>query len=165
MTEEITATSVAEVAAGPGDRRGRMRARWLVHLGLMLTLIVSLVPLLMFSASLRVTLHWVSACLFAAFIVAHLGQRRLTLARLAAAAARMGRRLRPARRLALSAVVFSVLLVNVIVSGVLDVASGGAVMVPFLHLNWHAAASLLFLGYLVTHVIRRRQRLRKSAIR
>ncbi len=65
--------------------------------------------------------------------------------------------------------VFAFLLVNVIVSGVLDVVTGRTHMIPLpgghAGLNWHGLSSLVFPGYLVTHVIRRRQRFRKSVIR
>jgi hypothetical protein len=168
MADEITATGAAAgitgVAAG---RSARMRARWLVHLALLIAVVVSLVPLLMYGASLRITVHWVVACLFAALIVVHLAQRRRTVARLAAALARSGSRLRPARRLAVSGAVFTFLLANVIVSGVLDVATGRTAMIPLAGggVNWHGLSSLVFLGYLLTHVIRRRRRLRKSVIR
>ncbi len=166
--DEITATgAVAGTSGGPARRDARMRARWLVHLALLLAVIVSLVPLLIYGASLRITVHWLVACLFAVLVAVHLAQRRRTVARLAAALARTGSRLRPARRLAVSGAVFTFLLANVIVSGVLDVAAGRAFMIPLAGggVNWHGLSSLVFLGYLVTHVIRRRRRMRKSVIR
>ena len=46
-------------------------------------------------------------------------------------------------------------------------ASIRTVVSPGIHLfiGWHSLSSLLFLGYLIAHVIRRRKRLRRSQIR
>ena len=146
----------------------RIRSRWLVHLALASTLIVSLVPLLLFGVSPRVMIHVVVAIGFLYFVAVHLLQRRRTVARLATRFARSWRK--PAGRMALSGGIFAFLLANVVASGVLDLVYGRNYMLPLPGLphggiSWHGVSSLLFAGYLVTHVIRRRKRLRKSVIR
>ncbi|HTT55446.1 MAG TPA: hypothetical protein VMH35_28990 [Streptosporangiaceae bacterium] len=70
---------VADQNRGPG----RARARWAVHLALLITVVVALVPLLLFHVSPRVTVHVVIACVFFGLVTVHLAQRRHTLSRLA----------------------------------------------------------------------------------
>jgi hypothetical protein len=66
-----------------GAARSRSRSRWWVHLALIASFLVALVPLLLFSVNDRITIHVVIACFFLALVIVHLGQRRHTLARLA----------------------------------------------------------------------------------
>jgi len=146
----------------------RARSRWTVHLALLITITVALVPLLLFHVSSRVTVHVVIACVFLGLVIVHLAQRRRTLSRLVAQLARAGSRMK-GRRLAVSDAVFGFLVLNVLASGIYDLVTGRntRIDVPGIHLyiGWHSLSSVLFLGCLITHVIRRRKRLRRSLIR
>jgi hypothetical protein len=154
--------------AGRNRASGRARSRWAIHLALLVTVIVALVPLLLFGFNPRVTIHVVIACVFLGLVVIHLVQRRHTLSRLIGQLARAGSRMK-GRRLAVSDAIFGFLIANVLASGIYDLATGQntRVPVPGIHLfiGWHSLSSLLFLGYLIAHVIRRRKRLRRSQIR
>lgn len=144
-----------------------VRARWWVHLALIASFLVALVPLLLFSVNDRITIHVVIACFFLALVIVHLGQRRHTVARLARQLAAWGSRARR-RRLALSASVLVFLVLNVLASGIWDFASGRNNRIPLPGLRhfigWHSLSSVLLLLYLIAHVIRRRKRLRRSLI-
>jgi hypothetical protein len=157
-----------DAVAGQNRASGRARSRWAVHLAMLITVIVALVPLLLFNVNPRVTVHVVIACVFMGLAIVHLVQRRHTLRRLTAQLARAGSRLK-GRRLAVSDAIFGFLILNVLVSGICDLATGINTRVPVpgihLYIGWHSLSSLLFLGYLITHVIRRWKRLRRSQIR
>ncbi len=157
-----------EAVAGQNRASGRARSRWAVHLALLITVIVALVPLLLFNVNPRVTVHIAIACAFFGLVIVHLTQRRHTLRRLTAQLARAGSRMK-GRRLAVSDAIFGFLAVNVLASGIYDLATGQNTRVPLpgihLFIGWHSLSSLLFLGYLIAHVIRRRKRLRRSRIR
>ncbi len=132
------------------------------------TVIGALVPLLLFNVNPRVTVHVVIACVFLGLVIAHLAQRRHTVRRLIAQLVRAGARMR-GRRLAVSDAIFGFLVVNVLASGIYDLAAGRNTRIELpglrLFIGWHSLSSLLFLGYLIAHVIRRRKRLRRSRIR
>ncbi len=157
-----------DAVAGQDRASSRARSRWAVHLALLITVIVALVPLLLFSVNPRVTVHIVVACVFLGLVIVHLTQRRHTLSRLIAQLARAGSRMK-GRRLAVSDAIFAFLAANVLASGIYDLAIGQntRIEVPGLRLfiGWHSLSGLLFLGYLIAHVIRRRKRLRRSRIR
>jgi hypothetical protein len=127
-----------------------------------------LVPLLLFSVGPRVTVHVVIACVFLGLVTVHLVQRRHTLSRLAAQLARAGSRIR-GRRLAVSDAIFGFLVLNVLASGIYDLVTGRNTRIDVpgirLYIGWHSLSSVVFLGYLIAHVIRRRKRLRRSLIR
>ena len=155
---------------GPGNGRGaaRARSRWTVHLTLLITLTAALLPLLMFGSSARVPVHVVIACVFLGLVIVHLTQRRHTLRRLIVQFGRAGGRIK-GRRLAVSDAIFAFLIANVLASGIYNLATGSNARVPLpgiqLFIGWHALSSVIFVGYLITHVIRRRRRLRRSRIR
>lgn len=157
-----------EAVVGQSHASGRARSRWAVHLLLLITVIVALVPLLLFNVNPRVTVHVAIACAFLALVIVHLAQRRHTLRRLIAQFARAGSRMK-GRRLVISDAIFAFLIANVLASGILDLTTGRNTRIPLpgvrLFIGWHTLSSLLFLGYLITHVIRRRKRLRRSLIR
>ena len=157
-----------EAVTGQHRASGRARSRWAVHLALLITLIVALVPLLLFNGNARVTVHIVVACVFVGLVIVHLAQRRHTLRRLIAQFVRAGSRMK-GRRLVVSDAIFGFLAVNVLASGIFDLATGQNARVPLpglrLFIGWHSLSGLLFLGYLIAHVIRRRRRLRRSLIR
>jgi len=73
------------------------------------------------------------------------------------------------RRLVVSDAIFAFLAVNVLASGIFDLVTGTNTRIPLpglsLFIGWHSLSALLFLGYLIAHVIRRRKRLRRSLIR
>lgn len=135
---------------------------------MLFTVIVALAPLLLFGFSPRVTIHVVIACVFLGLVVLHLTQRRHTLRRLIAQIGRAGSRVK-GRRLAVSDAIFVILIGNVLASGIYDLETGTNTRVPIpgihLFIGWHSLSSVLFLGYLIVHVIRRRKRLRRSQIR
>ncbi len=176
MTEHPGAASPssapnAQVITDRTASDARTRSRWWVHLTLIASLLVALVPMLLFGINDRVTIHVVIACFFLALVIVHLGQRRHTLARLTRQLATWGSQARQ-RRLAVSAGVLGFLVLNVLVSGIWDLSSGhsiGTFTIPLpghtLYLAWHKLSSLLLLLYLIVHVIRRRKRLRISRIR
>jgi hypothetical protein len=157
-----------EAAARLDRASGRARSRWAVHLALLITAIAALVPLLLFNVNPRVTVHIVVACVFLGLVIAHLAQRRRTVSRLIAQLARAGSRMK-GRRLAVSDAIFGFLVVNVLASGSYDLAAGRNTRIELpglrLFIGWHSLSSLLFLGYLIAHVVRRRKRLRRSRIR
>jgi len=157
-----------ETVAGHSRAFARARSRWMVHLALLITITVALVPLLLFGVSPRVTVHVVIACVFLGLVIVHLAQRRHTLGRMIAQLSRAGSRMK-GRRLAVSDAIFGFLAANVLASGIYDLATGRNTRVPLpgihLFIGWHSLSSVLFLGYLITHVIRRRKRLRRSRIR
>jgi hypothetical protein len=174
---EITETPGGDSSSGvPAARvvtdrtasNARARARWRVHLALIASFLVALVPLFLFSVNDRITIHLVIACFFLALVIVHIGQRRHTVARLARQFAAWGPRARR-RRLALSDSVLVFLVLNVLASGIWDFASGRNNRIPLPGLRdfigWHSLSSVLLLLYLIAHVIRRRARLRRSLIR
>jgi hypothetical protein len=155
--------------AGQNRASGRARSRWAVHLALLVTIIAAVVPLLLlFTGDSRVTIHVVVAWVFLGLVIVHLGQRRHTLRRLIAQLGRAGSRVR-SRRLAVSDVIFGFLAANVLASGIFDLATGQNASIPLpgiqFFIGWHSLSGLLFAGYLIAHVIRRRKRLRRSLIR
>jgi len=157
-----------ETVIGQIRASGRARSRWAAHLALLITIIVALAPLLLFHVNPRVTVHVVIACIFSGLVVIHLAQRRRTLRRLIAQVARAGSRMK-GRRLVVSDAIFAFLAVNVLASGIFDLVTGTNTRIPLpglsLFIGWHSLSALLFLGYLIAHVIRRRKRLRRSLIR
>jgi hypothetical protein len=158
----------AQVVTDRTASDARSRSRWWVHLTLVASFLLALVPLLLFSVNDRVTIHVLIACFFLALVIVHLGQRRRTIARLARQFAAWGSRARR-RRLAISDSVLVFLVLNVLASGIWDLASGRNNRIPLPGLRhfigWHPLSSVLLLLYLIAHVIRRRARLRRSLIR
>lgn len=158
------------IAVGPGDGRPAEQ-RWLVHLGLLVTFAAALGSFALLSGSM--TVHVALGLAFAALVAVHLGQRRRTTARLARQLARLRSLVRPAGRLALADIVLGLLVVNVVVSGTVDLVRGRKTSLPVealtgLHvpfLGWHAFSVVLLLGDLAVHVGRRRRRLRASTVR
>lgn len=167
--DEAAALLVHDDAEARHGRAGpRARSRWTVHLALLITLTAALLPLLMFGSSARVPVHVVIACVFLGLVIVHLAQRRHTLRKLVIQLGRAGSRIR-GRRLAVSDAIFAFLIGNVLASGIYNLATGQNARVPLpgihLFIGWHALSSVLFVGYLITHVLRRRRRLRRSRIR
>ena len=159
----VDAVNVRDIL-GDANRPVRARSRLLVHVILVFTLLASLVPLLIFSLGSRVAIHVAIACMFIAFVLVHLGQRRKTVRALLFQLTHFGSGFGNRGRLARSDAVFVFLMLNVLTSGSLDLSIGRNIMIPGLGISWHALSSLLLLGYLLAHVMRRRGRIRSSQI-
>ena len=141
-------------ARAPGGDR-RLRFRWLVHLGLIGTLIVSLVlePLVL-------AIHIATGLAFAVLAGLHLAQRRRASARLLARLARVRILTRPSGRLALADLLLAVITAGMLVSGFWDWFAGRPTKI-----RWHAITGVVLAILLAVHTIRRRSRLRRSTVR
>ena len=165
----VTLTAPAGAADAPQAQRRRVRARWLVHLGLIVLFAASLATV---TAMTEGTLHLAVGSAFVALAVVHVAQRRHTVARLVGNLGRVRTWLTRRGRLAWSDLVLALLTLNVLVSGTDDLISGNqvilhprAVGIPFRDIGWHVASALVLLAYLCVHVARRWSRLRRSVIR
>src|SRR6516162_2080853 len=138
----------------PGSER-RVLSRWLVHLGLIATLVVSL----MFEP-LVLAIHIAVGLVFALLAGLHLAQRRRVSASLLARLARVRMLARPAGRLALADLLLAVITAGMLVSGFWDWSAGHPTKI-----RWHAITGVVLAILLVVHTIRRRSRLRRSAVR
>lgn len=130
--------------------------RWLVHLGLIGTVTVSLVfePLVL-------TIHIALGLAFAALAGLHLIQRRRVSARLLARLSRPGRPLAgPAGRLALADALLTMITAGMLASGFWDWFAGHPTRI-----RWHAITGVALTVLLVAHTARRRSRLRRSKVR
>jgi hypothetical protein len=153
---------MAATEVGPNDLYSTRR--WWVHLGLLASLVVSLLTVL---ARMGVGLHIIAGLCFAGLVGAHLAQRRRTLHALAGSLMTPTWRT-PRGQLAVADGVLAFLAFNVVLSGIADWMSPAPVMVgvPGMPpLNWHTTMSLLLVLYLIVHVVRRRNRLRHSRVR
>jgi hypothetical protein len=138
-------------APGPGGDR-RALFRWLVHLGLIGTLVVSLTfePLVL-------AIHIAAGLAFAVLAGLHLAQRRRVSARLLA---RVRILAKPSGRLALADLLLALITAGMLVSGFWDWFAGHPTKI-----RWHAVTGVVLAILLVAHTIRRRSRLRRSAVR
>jgi hypothetical protein len=146
-----------------GDPR---QQRWIVHLWLIIMFLMSLLVLLLQTSIL---VHIFLGLLFAGLVLAHLRQRRRTVASLWRDLRRVTSWLRPRGRLAWADLLLLLVTLNVIASGFGDYfSSGSGVMIhlgfmrPF---RWHSVSAIALLILLLVHVIRRASRLRTSAVR
>ncbi len=130
-----------------------MKRRWWVHIGLMLTFVVSLV------FEFVLSIHVIVGLLFLLFVVGHLIQRRRISSTLARRLTRVTSLHRRAGRLALSDALLLALTVAMLISGFVDVALGHPTRV-----RWHAIFGVGLAIYVVVHTIRRRSRLKSSKI-
>ena len=138
----------------PGSER-RVLSRWLVHLGLIATLVVSL----MFEP-LVLAIHIAVGQVFAVLAGLHLAQRRRVSASLLARLARVRMLARPSGRLALADLLLAVITAGMLASGFWDWFAGHPTKI-----RWHAITGVVLAILLVVHTIRRRSRLRRSAVR
>ena len=129
--------------------------RWLVHLGLSGTLIVSLIlePLVL-------AIHIAAGLPFTVLAGLHLAQRRRVSARLLARLTRVRILARPSGRLALADLLLTVIAAGMLVSGFWDWFAGHPTRI-----RWHAITGVALAILLAAHAIRRRSRLRRSAVR
>ena len=159
------------LSSKPNAVTGSERRRWYVHLALLSSLAGSLLSLIYLSHS--ITIHVFFGVWFMVMVGFHLFQRRRTLRTLLTRLVRARSRTHAASRLAISDIILELLVVNVLVSGVVDGLNHNETQVPFanvLHLppglsQWHKLAALILVVYATVHIIRRRKRLRHSHIR
>ena len=141
----------------PPARDGARRAlfRWLVHLGLIVTVIVSLVfePLVL-------AIHIAVGLAFAVLAGMHLAQRRRVSASLLARLARVRALARPAGGLALADMLLAVITAGMLVSGFWDWFAGHPTKI-----RWHAITGVVLAILLLVHTVRRWSRLRRSKVR
>ncbi len=135
-------------------RTRRALTRWLVHLGLIVTAVVSVAfePVL--------TVHVVVGLVFIALVGAHLLQRRRVSASLSRRLLHVSSYLRPTGRLALADALLAALTTGMLVSGFWDWFAGHPTRI-----RWHALTGIVLLGLLVVHTVRRGRRLRSSQVR
>jgi hypothetical protein len=161
----ITARSANTKAVTSAERR-----RWFVHLTLLLSLAGSLLSLIYLSHS--ITIHVVFGSLFMVMMLFHLFQRRRTVKNLLKRLFGPQTQTRASSRLAISDIILELLVLNVLVSGVVDGLSHHATQFPFANVlglppglsQWHKLAAIVLVVYATVHVIRRRKRLRHSHI-
>jgi hypothetical protein len=142
------------------------RSRPLVHYGLLIAAVGALVALAYLSVS--VSIHAVIGLVFVALVALHLVQRRRTIGRLVAHAARVRRVVEKGVRQIGSDAILAFLTLNVAISGIVDwLRTGMPVSFPFPPpINtWHKASGVVLVVYLGVHVWHRRKRLRRSNIR
>jgi len=127
--------------------------RWLVHLGLIATVVVSLVfePLVL-------TIHIAVGLVLVVLVGMHIAQRRRVSASLLS---RLARALaRPAGRLALADALLTVITAGMLISGFWDWFAGHPTKI-----RWHAITGVVLAVLLLIHTVRRWSRLRRSKIR
>jgi hypothetical protein len=146
------------------------RRRWYVHVGLMVSLAGSLLSLIYLSHS--ITIHVIFGVAFMVMMLFHLVQRRRTVTSLLKRLVGVQSRTRTLTRLALSDVVLELLVLDVLVSGLVDGLNHQATQFPFAATlglppglsQWHKLAALVLVVYAIVHIFRRRKRLRRSHI-
>ena len=146
------------------------RRRWYVHLSLLLSLAGSLLSLIYLSKS--ITLHVIFGVWFMAMLLFHFYQRRRTIKALLRRLFGLQTRTRATTRLAVSDIILDLLVLDVLVSGIIDGLNHQATRFPFASAlglppglsQWHKLAALVLVVYAIVHVIRRRKRLRRSHI-
>ena len=147
-------TAPAEIVeAARVDRTRQQWWRWIVHLGLMLTLVVSLV----FETVL--TIHIVVGLIFVGLVVAHLGQRRRSSVRLVRRLRQVGTLHHRPGRLALADTLLALLTAAMLISGFWDWIGGQPTTI-----RWHALTGIALAVLVVAHTLRRRTRLRTSLV-
>ena len=168
-TGSVTSGAPAPAAGLPTSRGRPARARFAVHLGLLVAFAASLATVTVITEGWP---HLVVGLAFVAFAVVHLVQRRHTVARLLGNLGRARTCFGRPGRLAWSDLVLALLTLNVLASGTDDLLSGNQVIlhprgfgIPFRDIGWHVLSALVLLAYLCVHVARRWSRLRRSAVR
>jgi hypothetical protein len=106
------------------------------------------------------TVHIVVGLLFVALVVAHLVQRRRISTKLLQRLTHFTTAQSKLGRMAVSDALLAVLTIAMLVSGFVDLALGHPTQI-----RWHALLGVALTVYLVVHTLRRRTRLKSSAIR
>lgn len=156
----------------PRSRTPASRRRWSVNVVLILGFVASgLSPIFLSRTYLGhsgTTDHAIASVLVLGVVLIHLWQRRRTIRRLTTRLLARSMPVRDRSHLAQSDLLLWILTVNATLSGVTDYVVGHPTMLavpgPFIIQKWHAMSALVLLIYVVTHVIRRRRRLRWSQI-
>jgi len=146
------------------------RRRWYVHLALLVSLAGSLLSLIYLSRS--ITLHVIFGVWFMVMLMFHFYQRRRTIKALLKRMIGLQTRTRTTTRLVISDIILELLVLDVLVSGIVDGVQHHATQFPLasaLHLppgldQWHKLAALVLVVYAIVHILRRRRRLRRSHI-
>jgi len=146
------------------------RRRWYVHLALLVSLAGSLLSLIYLSRS--ITLHVIFGVWFMTMLLFHFYQRRRTITSLFKRLTGVRTRTRVATRLVISDIILELLVVDVLVSGIVDGLNHQATQFPLASAlglppglsQWHKLAALVLVIYATVHFIRRRKRLRRSHI-
>jgi hypothetical protein len=139
-------------------------------LALLLSLAGSLLSRIYLSHS--ITIHVIFGVAFMIMMLCHLFQRRRTVKSLLMRLARSQSRSKKMTRLAISDVILELLVLNVLVSGIVDGLNHQATQMPLASAiglppglsQWHKLAALVLVVYATVHVIRRRRRFRRSHI-
>ena len=137
---------------------------------LIFSLAGSLLSLIYLSHS--ITIHVIFGVLFMVAMLFHLYQRRRTVATLLKRLVGVKSRTRALTRLAVSDIILELLVLNVLVSGVVDGLQHHATQFPLAATlglppglsQWHKLAAIVLVIYATVHFIRRRKRLRRSHI-
>lgn len=125
-----------------------------MHLGLMASVVVSL------SFEFILTVHIVVGLIFVALVICHLVQRRKISSTLARRLTRFTTSQGRLGRMAVSDALLALLTLAMLGSGFVDVALGHPTQI-----RWHALLGVALTAFLVVHTLRRRRRLKSSAIR
>ena len=156
-TRRRVVTDVTSEDLVPPDRSSQIRRsalRWLVHVGLIVTAMISLV------LEPELTLHVVFGVLFVLLVMCHLLQRRRVSRRLARRLLLVRKLLLPGSRMALADGFLFIITSAMLFSGFWDLWAPHHTKI-----RWHAITGVVLTVFLIVHSLRRRKRLRLSTIR
>jgi hypothetical protein len=139
-------------------------------MALLVSLAGSLLSLIYLSRS--ITIHVIFGLSFMVMLLFHFYQRRRTIKTLLKRLVGVQTRIRASTRLAISDLILDLLVLDVLVSGIIDGLNHHATAFPFASAlglppglsQWHKLAALVLVVYAAVHVVRRRKRLRRSHI-
>jgi hypothetical protein len=162
--------TIASIPAKANGFKSGERRRWYVHLALLLSLAGSLLSLIYLSRS--ITLHVIFGVVFMVMLLFHFFQRRRIITSLLKRLIGVQSRVRVTTRLAVSDIILELLVLNVLASGIVDGVHHQATQFPLASAlglppglsQWHKLAAIVLVVYATAHVIRRRNRLRRSHI-
>jgi hypothetical protein len=140
-------------------------------LALLASLAGSLLSLIYLSHS--ITIHVIFGVWFMVMLLFHFYQRRRTIKTLLQRLIGVQSRSRATTRLVVSDLILELLVLDVLLSGIVDGVSHRATQFPFASAlgippglsQWHKLAAIVLVLYATVHIIRRRKRLRRSQIR
>ncbi|MCU1491407.1 MAG: hypothetical protein JWM85_2812, partial [Acidimicrobiaceae bacterium] len=158
MTGRSTTSESSEIAGAPAERidgvhtSRHVRARGLIHLGLLLTAAGALGTLAILY--IRNAIHADVGLVFVALVIVHLVQRRRTVGRMMSQLARARSFAERRTRLVGSDLILAFITLNVLVSGVLDWSRGEPIQIPLPRPfdRWHLLSGVVLVLYLAFHV-------------